>query len=332
MNEKMPLSRALTEVCWNRLSVLLLFLAFIVLTGSPATAGHDSGKDVSPFNQSIMVAGSENTAFNLRFMDLLRSQLGETISIQGYSEPLSQSHPDTLVVTLGSTALAQVQQQSPRPPTLALMTEELQFENYLDRPGRPLSAVYYDAPLLRQALLGKLILPQASQIALLVRPGFETHYDDLIQALRRHGLDARVFTVPDEGSLIAALSRALSYGDFLLATPDPAIYNPRTIKHILLTAYRRNRIVIGPGKAFVRAGVLASTYTPLEAVAESAVEQIRSFLRTGELAPPFHPRGFEIEINRQVAHSLNLPVQDTAILKDTLQQLLNSTAQRGERQ
>lgn len=320
MNSKAPDNNALISLCRHRLYAFL----FLVLcwSASESILANDGNHTNSPFIPSIMVAGSDNTAFNLRFMDLLAQQLGGKAEIHNYSEEFSKAHPDNLIVTLGNNALATVQQQSPRPATLALMTEESQFASYLQQQSHSLSAIYYDATLLRQALLGKLILPQASQIAILVRPGFETHYDGLKLALAQYGLEIRTFTVMDEDKLIATLSRALSYGDFLLAIPDPVIYNPRTIKHILLTAYRRNRIVIGPGRAFVRAGVLASTYPPLEAIAKAAVQQIDNYLATGELLPPFHPQEFAVEINRQVAQSLNLPVPGIDELAQSLEQLI----------
>lgn len=310
----------------GRLVTLFCLLLLASVLGLSPAARAQAPEPSAQFFRTVLIAGSDNTAFNLRFMDLLQNQLGSRVKVRTYTEAFSLSHPDLLVVALGSNALSQVQQQSPRPATLALMVDENQVAAYLGRERTTLSAIYHNPPLIRQALLGKLILPQGNQVALLVQAGEEARYDPLLEELARFELEARVFPVQGEDALIATLARALSFGDFLLAVPDSAIYNARTIKHILLTAYRRNRIVIGPGRAFVRAGVLASSYTSLETVTAIAAERVRQFLDDGSLAPPGHPERFEIDVNRQVARSLNIPVPDTDELAQGINALLQNDA------
>lgn len=304
---------------------VIALVSFLVLALSSQASAQDQND--AHFSQLVLVAGSDNAAFNIRFTELLRDQLGGDVKVIPFSEAASQAQPQALVVTLGNRALSRVQQQSPRPPTLALMVDEDQFSNYSEREGPPLSAIYHDPPLVRQALLGHLILPHGNQVAMLVRPGQETHYDQLINDLAIFGLKAKLFTVESEETLIASLARALTYGDYLLAISDSAIYNPRTIKHILLTAYRRNRIVIGPGRAFVRAGVLATTYTPLDDIAATAGEHIQSYLDSGRMPPAVHPDDFGVEINQQVARSLNIPIASAAELETQLKLMLSAPAE-----
>ncbi len=313
-----------TSVAGRARRLLIALMSMLALiAGSLASAQSLVPTDQS-FSHLVLVAGSDNAAFNIRFIELLKQQLGDRVEVSPYSEAISLAQPQALVVSLGNRALSRVQQQSPRPPMLALMVDEDQFANYSDRSGPPLSAIYYDPPLLRQALLGHLILPQGNQVSMLVRPGQETNYDHLINELASYGLKAKLFTVDGEDNLIASLARALTYGDYLLAVSDNAIYNPRTIKHILLTAYRRNRIVIGPGRAFVRAGVLATTYTPLEDISRAANQHIRAFMDTGRLPPAVHPEDFGVEINQQVARSLNIPIPEASELEAQLKSLLGA--------
>lgn len=299
-----------------------LFLLVLSITPTLVFA-QDNGTDIPPYQTTVLVAGSDNTAFNLRFIEVLQKKLGPTVEIRNYSPARSLTRPGTLVITLGSRALSRVQQQNPEPPTLALMVNKAQFEPYVQRGARSISAIYNDPSLLKQALLGQMILPHTARIALLVRPGEESAYDDFIQSLDRYDLDARVFIVDGNDSLIATLSRALSYGDFLLGLPDEMIFNPRTIKHILLTAYRRNRIVIGPNRAFVGAGSLASTYTPMNVVVDDVVRHVQAFRTSGQLLPPEYPSDFSVDVNYQVARSLNIPVPGTDALETRLKERLD---------
>lgn len=313
-------SRQLGRASGVRALPVFWILFWCTLAGTVQGQEPPAANAIPSYSTSLLIAGSGNAAFNDRFTTLLREQLGPEAEVLAYSAERSNARPDTLVIALGPQALSRVQQQRPRPPTLALMVTESQFAGYRDRPGPALSAVYHDPPLLHQALLGQLILPRGSRVAMLVQPGQENDFDTLIKALATRGLQARLFIVEGDNTLIATLSRALSYGDFLLAQPDEVIYNPRTIKHILLTAYRRNRVVIGPNRAFVGAGALASTYTPMNAVIEKAVQALQAYQATGELPAPAHPEVMAVDINRQVARSLNIPLPETEALTERLRE------------
>lgn len=278
----------------------------------------------------VFIQGSGNPAFNQRFTELLQSHLGDQVLVRPFSDD-ARAYPKAPVVTLGPEALTDFLETDKSHPVFALLVNRRMVSGFRgsDEVNQSLTSLYYDPPLLRQALIGRSLLPQATRVSLLARPDDRSSYDALIDELARFGLEARVFLVTGEDVLIQTLTRALSFGDFLLATPDDVIYNPRTIKHILLTTYRRNRLVVGPGHAFVRAGVLASSYAPLTGYARESAEMVRSFLDSGRLPPPAYPTAFDIEVNTQVARSLNIPLPDQSeIIKGIRELLEQSTAER----
>ncbi|SFR44114.1 ABC-type uncharacterized transport system, substrate-binding protein [Marinobacter daqiaonensis] len=279
----------------------------------------------------VYLQGSANPTFNLRFTELLQSELGPDIEIRSFT---AVSHFDAAppgpVITLGPEALSKVLEAGTSRPVLALLVSRDAYQGFMNETDTPLSAIFYDPPLLRQVLVGHAVLPQSTRIALLARPEDANRYDELTARLSEIGLEARVFLVTGEDTLIPTLSRALSYGDFLLATPDEMIYNARTIKHILLTTYRRNRLVIGPGHAFVRAGVLGSSFVPLPNYAAAAADYVQHWQDTGELPEPTYPRDFDVELNRQVARSLNIPLPDGSVIVEEVKRMLERmTAEDG---
>lgn len=295
----------------GRFRALLAVLAVLLLVHPPAVMA-----DV------VYLQGSANPTFNLRFTELLEEELGPDTEIRSFSSLRTFEGPPGLVITLGQEALTRVLEAGNRRPVLALLIGESALRGVVSVGESPISAVYYDPPLLRQALIGRVLLPQASRMALLARPDQANRYDELIRQLSDYDIEARVFLVNGEDTLISTLTRALSFSDFLLATPDESIYNARTIKHILLTTYRRNRLVIGPSHAFVRAGVLASSYVPLPEYAEAAARYVREWEQTGELPEPSYPETFSMEINRQVARSLNIPLPDGEQIASDVKRLL----------
>lgn len=284
-------------------SAVLFLLVVLSLSFQPVRAQSTS-------DSQVYLAGSENSALNRRMRSLLQEALGSTATIRSLSSGQTSQDNTTPVITLGPKAFTRVRQENRHVPILALLVDQSFIDGYAERSAGSVSGILYNPPLIRQAVAGQEILPHATRVAMLARPETIELYEPVVDKLPTYGLEARVFVVSSDDDLIPTLIHALNYGDFILAAPDSGIYNPRTIKHILLTAYRRNRIVIGPSQAYVKAGSLASTYTPLTEIAKLAAEYIEQYSLDGQFPPPAYPNVFRIELNGQVARSLNIPLPD----------------------
>ena len=278
----------------------------------------------------VYLAGSGNITLDQHIQSLLELNLGSQRDLIPVSDKQAVLIDNAPIITIGPGAFSRIRQANRNAPVLAmLVTQDFLKDFAALSPGR-VSGIYYDAPLLRQALIGKAILPQATRIALISNTRSAELYDTLIDQLQQYSLEARLFVVDDDKQLIPTLGRALSYGDFLLAAPDSAIYNPRTIKHILLTAYRRNRVVIGPSQAYVKAGALASSYAPFPAMTEMAATYVQAFFETGIFPEPDYPSVFRVEINQQVARSLNIPLASPEQIDRVVELRLKSQGGRGD--
>lgn len=294
--------------------ILFALLVVVLPMLQPASAQSGSGS-------LVYLAGSDNSSLNRRMRTLLEESLGDRTVIRAFSPGQTSQDSTTPVIALGPEAFARVRQENRKVPILALLVDQSFIDGYAERSGGSVSGVLYNPPLVRQAVAGKVILPQATRVAMLARPDTAERYEAVEEELARYGLEGKLFIASSDDRLIPTLIRALNYGDFILAAADSSVYNPRTIKHILLTAYRRNRIVIGPSQAYVRAGSLASTYTPLTDVADLAADYIDQFRADGQFPPPAYPEKFSIELNEQVARSLNIPLSDR-------QEIINEISER----
>ncbi|WP_240339363.1 ABC transporter substrate-binding protein [Marinobacter sp. BW6] len=258
--------------------------------------------------RTVYFAGSGNAALDQHLIQLLRGELEPATSVTEVSDDQLSTLDNGPIITVGPSAFSRVRQANRSAPILAMLVDRPFISGFAGRSPGQITAVLYDVPLIRQALTGKAILPQATKIALLATADSVELYEPLIDELPAYGMSARIFLVESNDNLISTLVRALGYGDFLLAAPDSAIYNPRTIKHILLTAYRRNQIVIGPTQAYVKAGSLASSYGPFPEMVEMAGDFLATFFETGQFPPPAYPQEFRVDVNAQVARSLNIPL------------------------
>ncbi len=278
------------------LSILLLAL-FSMVSGAQEPAG-----------KTVYFAGSGNAPLDQHLFQLLQEELESETSLIKVSDDQLATLDNGPIISVGPAAFSRVRQANRQAPILAMLVDKAFISGFAERsPGR-ITAVLYDVPLIRQALTGKSILPQATKIALLATADSVELYEPLIDELPAYGMSARIFLVESSDKLIPTLVRALGYGDFLLAAPDSAVYNPRTIKHILLTAYRRNQIVIGPTQAYVKAGALASSYAPFPEMVRMAGDFLEDYFESGDMPPPSYPEEFRIEVNTQVARSLNIPL------------------------
>ncbi len=304
--------------------------AYVAFCLTMLTANHAMGANSQI--PMVYLAGSGNAVLDTYFSDQLRQIIGDNvpvIPVTGASVALERAIP---IITIGPKALTATLGYYPDSPIVAAMVSEEFFRSMgsaLGRPGqqRHVSAVFYDVPLLRQALTGKAILPQARKIALLASQQSVHLYSNLLQQLPQYELEAQIFVVESSDQLIQTLVRALDYGDFLLAAQDTSIYNSRTIKHILLTAYRRNIMMIGPNQAYVRAGALASSYAPYSAVVAAVAASVEQWFESKTLPASKYPPYYKVQINEQVGHSLNIPLPSATAVENQVQQRLSSAKQ-----
>lgn len=275
-------------------------------------------------SRAVYFAGSGNAALDQHFLQLLEQALPAGTNLIKATDDQLSAVASSPIVTVGPAAFTRARQANRSAPILATLVDKAFIDSFTERSPGQVSAIYYDVPLIRQALTGKAILPQATKIALLATADSVALYEPLLDELPAYGMEARVFLVERTERLIPTLVRALGYGDFLLAAPDSAIYNPRTIKHILLTAYRRNQIVIGPTQAYVIAGSLASSYASFPEMARLTARYLDQYFENGEFPAPTYPEQYRVEVNEQVARSLNIPLPGRDDIAARVNRQLNS--------
>jgi len=232
-----------------------------------------------------------------------------------------------LVVTVGVQAFGQAAGAGLSKPVLGVLVPQQAYEQIVAENNRPagerkFSAIYIDQPFSRQFSLLRQILPNAGNVGVLLGQSSLSQLGQIKQAASRLGIGLIVGTVTEEQTLLPKLRLALEGSYALLAVPDPAIYNRETAQSILLTSYRYQKPVISFSQAYVKAGALAAVYSTPRQIARQAVEIIRQYVAkpTPQLPPPQYPKYFSVSVNTQVAHSLDIKVEDEKVLSDRLGQ------------
>ncbi|MGB3123315.1 MAG: ABC transporter substrate binding protein [Pseudomonas sp.] len=260
--------------------------------------------------------------------DILLTAAEDGAGVQAFTRALAQQRPEdhvtftplkdlpapsqlpanTRLVLLDLPGLDWRLQDAQGPPTLVLRISRLQARQRLGNahPAK-ISLLWSDPPLARQLNLIASILPQARRIGVLYGSDSEFLLRELTQYAAPLGLEI----VPQRWDNIndsRPLQNLFKNSDVLLGLDDPQLYNPKTVKNLLLSSYAQQLPLVGPNAGFVKAGSLASTYSDqtdwLDVLDRLLDHPPAMWPRT------LYPEHFKVVGNPQVARSLGIEQVD----------------------
>jgi len=209
-----------------------------------------------------------------------------------------EASPEDIVILAGEDAITDWRGTQ---PSIGIWARRSAIDASLTRIS---SAIYSEPPLARQLKLAQILFPESS-VSLMLSESAPAWLREEIAALPAEGLT--IVEKRRDENLNYALRKALSGHDVLLGTPDTEIFNPGTIKNILISAYRQNIPLIGPHQAYLRAGAIVTTFSSLD----DTVTRIIEIIRSEELPAPDYNPYFTIGFNEQVARSLDVSLPDS---------------------
>lgn len=272
-------------------------------------------------NLAIVVSGDSSPYVELA--DTITANLSQTgfdqarVLHAGERKPPHDANPDA-IVAVGMHAVQTTVAANLRAPVVGVLIPRATVDVIL-RQSEPasFSAVYLDQPIARQLDLIRLLLPARKRIGAILGPDSEHLLATLRAEARVRGLELHPATVTAEADLFPALETLLREVDVLLSLPDSLIATPNTIQNILFAAYRYRVPVIAFSPAYVRAGALAAVHSTPAQLGQQVVELLQQMPRRP--TPTFQfPRYFSVSVNRHVAHSLGIKIEDEAALAAAL--------------
>lgn len=281
----------------------------------------------------VTIVFSESSQTNLDFVQKFKEELQADKNSNLKLKVIDLSETDNLVVAenselviaLGVKALTAASKLKFTTPVLGVFTPLPAFNSLLRSSGRSLgifSAIVLDQPYQRQIGLVKIMLPEIKKIGILLGPTSKRYEDYLRESVEKYALTANIQQVRSDVELTSKLKSIFETSDVLLAIPDPLIYNRETAQAVLLTSYRYQKTVFGYSRSYVRAGALASVFSSTEDLAKQAAEiAIQSQQAPALLPPPRAPKYFSVQVNHQVARSLEIHLEPEEEIYQKLMQL-----------
>lgn len=226
---------------------------------------------------------------------------------------------ETQLILLGPALLDwRLQLTEQAPATLILQVSRAQaYHRLANQQPKQITFLWSDPPLERQIALLKVMLPGLQNVGVLYGNHSSFLLAEIEHALQAENLTLHKYYWPDSYDA-RSLRNLLEQTDVLLGIDDDNIYNPATIKSILLSSYARKQTLIGPTAAFIKAGSLASTYSDQD----DWLHTLTKLLQTPATAWPRsqYPSDYKVMINRQVARSLGIQKNRATQVKKQLQQ------------
>ena len=211
------------------------------------------------------------------------------------------------IVVLGSGSLQVVRDRDVHLPVIASYISSMSYQKNLS--DKVIESVLFpSANLGAQMRLARKLLPNADSVGVLISPDFKNHIPKIDAYAGKHGFKLEIAVWNGKENLPKVLNKLLKKSDYLLALEDPKVFNRNTVKSILLTSYRKNKVVIGPNVSYVKAGSLATTWCSTNDVAIAVVEAIEFFKKNKQLPKTEILSCLSVTINKQVAKSLSIRI------------------------
>jgi putative ABC transport system substrate-binding protein len=213
-----------------------------------------------------------------------------------------------LVIAVGSRALSSVRARHIAVPVETVMVLA---------GGEPDSAAgHVDLAIPLAAQLGAMraIWPGRRRAGIIRNPAQPRWAAEVLEACARHeGFLPLVVDCLGPAHLLKALATLKGKVDFVLCFPDPDLYNPVTIKPLVLASLEHGLPLVGFSPAFVRAGAAAGIFPDYRDLGRQAGEMALRLLRGEERAADESPRKIQVAINQRVDRLLGVEFRAGAL-------------------
>ena len=233
-----------------------------------------------------------------------------------------------LVVTFGAEAFESVLKSNIQKPVLSILIRKNTFQQLLNQYQRntedkqyPVSAIFLDHPLQRQLNLIRLLFPEIDgkgSIGVLFGPNSIHQQEELLCIAEDNHIRLSTIYVNNFENPVAVMDAFLDEVRVLLALPDSRIFNPHSARGILLAAFHKQVPLIGYSQSYVKNGALVSLFSSTKQIAQQTAQAILTTLDQNQLPPAQYPKEFVVEINYQVARSLNINMESEATLQQKM--------------
>ena len=249
---------------------------------------------VSAYAEALAGIGGVLPQGTTRVMDL---------TLAGFDRDLAAALEDRelrVVIAVGSRAMTEVKARHAAVPVIASMTLRSTEADTVRRVG-------LDLPLATQLQSMRALWPRKLRVGIIRGPAQSRNAADSLEAIaRKEGFTPVVVDCASPAQLLKAVAALQGKVDFVLCFPDAELYNPVTVKPLVLASLERRLPLVGYSPAFVRAGAAAGLFPDYRDLGRQAAEMALSLLRGEDRPWQESPRKILAAINQRVTRLLGV--------------------------
>jgi putative tryptophan/tyrosine transport system substrate-binding protein len=272
-------------------------------------------------DKSILIIKShENQFFNHSIEKLINETEQKVkfniVTVETYKNFRQQYDPQ-IVITFGQRAAIQASQMEASIPIIHSYLTAFQLTGH--GVHKKHYTVLLDQPLDRYIRFVKLLLP-INNLGLIKTAAHQFDAKKLEAQEKASSIEINQYIFQPDDNPIISVRKVLRDNDALLSLPEPDVYNHQTLKGILLASYRLNKPVISYSPAHVKSGALAAIYTSPTQIGMQIADILNQLLsdQKNKVKPINYAKEFNISVNHQVAHSLDITLPTESEIKKKL--------------
>lgn len=269
-----------------------------------------------------LILSSKQPVYQL-VADSIHSSLQTSADIEEYTiDSINNiSRPPKIVLTIGSAAFEQALKKFKTSPIIASFLPRRVYEELLEQALRKpnnTTAIFIDQSMSRQLALARLITPTGTTIGTVFGASSINERERLYHAAKKTSFNIKSVVLNSDDNPVNTLQPIIQEADVFLAIPDQSAFNRASAKWSLFLALRLKKPLIGFSEKYVDAGALAAIFSSPQQIGQHAAETLDTYLETGTLIEPAHPKYFTVKTNLKSIQTINIQMDDAAILQQKL--------------
>lgn len=263
-----------------------------------------------PVQAAIVVAYEADVGAYVEAVEGIRAGMGEAVPLlvdlhaPGGSAELARvlgAHDTRVVIAVGARALSEVQSRKPAARVFAAMVV------HASGPDNLAGRVDLDVSLPAELAVLKALFPHRTRVGIIRNPRRAPYFAEASEMrARKEGFSLVTVECDGPARLLKALAALKGKVDLLLTFPDSDLYNPVTVKPLILNALENRLPVVGFSPAFVRAGAVAGIYPDYRENGRRAAELVLRALRGEEHVSDEGPAQVRVAVNERIARLLGI--------------------------
>jgi ABC-type uncharacterized transport system substrate-binding protein len=289
----------------------------------------------SKASEIMIIADIALPVHKLIINNLTRTLTAESITLTVHhpdkvAKQSSISAQEELIITLGLAAAKSAAKLTSDTPILFALLPKVLAENFIECIAQSCpqkrAALFIEQPINRQLNLIKILFPNLKNLSFLYGDFSMSTAIELNALAKKMGYKTFSARIEESSQLSRKLDELLQQTELLVALPDPLIHNRHSIPQLLLSTYRYSIPIIGFSKSYVSAGAIAAVFSSTEELSAELTTLAKAFLKIGVF--PIHgryPTLYRVQINKDVARSMNLRFPSSVLLHKRLLEMENGS-------